>query len=279
MTADPYTQYLRQITTPIAAKNKLRSQYDDNNNLYTDFGNWLDTGGYENFGQDSNFGMHTTSRFDQNGMTDDMINDFTEYNKRKFENYMKKEFSDLGAGDKWLDKYWNTASDDELVNNFVNTNYNNALEQLDRALNRGTLSQKGYNTALNDLNTKRSSVNTQIGDIGQNIISGYKNSLINEVNDFNKYIDNYNLNKYGMYDATKVHDNLNSLYNKQKEGFEGQFNIATDGLVPFDISGIIGDARVAQGINNTQSDPLLTAIEDTEKKKDQKVGLGNKGLF
>jgi hypothetical protein len=93
-------------------------------------------------------------------------------------------------------------------------------------------------------------------------------SLKNSSNEFN-------------YPIIKSDDYLDfdKLYADQQGNFEGDFNVATQDLQPFDISGIIGNARVAQGVNNTQTDELLGAIEDSEQKKDKKVGLGNKGLF
>lgn len=278
MTAPSWKQEERKTKTVQAAKDKILDKYN-NNTLHTDFIDWLDNGGYERYGQDTNYGLHKTSGFRQNDMMNDMINDFSDHNKQELINYMDKNFIGLGGSNAWMDNYWSDASDDEYVNNFINTNYDNALTQLDRALKRGTLTQKGYNSALNDLNTQKSSAYTTVGNIGQGIVDDNKNTLLKQVNDFNTDIDNYNLNNYKHDYIGNFEKRLQNTYNNQQKNFQSQFDTATDGLVPFDISGIIGDARVAQGVNNTQTDPLLTAIEDTEKKKDQKVGLGNKGLF
>ena len=87
------------------------------------------------------------------------------------------------------------------------------------------------------------------------------------------------LEKYRAQEPVVFKSDFDKLYSDQQGNFEGDFNVATQDLQPFDISGIIGNARVAQGVNNTQTDELLGAIEDSEQKKDKKVGLGNKGLF
>lgn len=280
MTASSYRQQQRKINTQNNALNKVANQYN-NNKLNNDFAAWINSGGYDKENPSKNFGIHKSNSgsFNQNGMRDDMISKFTDYNKRNLQNYMDNNFADLGTSNLWLNDYWNNQSDDNLVNNFINTNYDNALTQLDRALKRGTLSQKGYDSALNDLNTQKSGAYTTVGGIGQGIIDGYKTALTEKAQGYGQNIDKFNLGNYGQFNVDNFRNDFQNTYNDQLANFENDFNLMTQDLKPFDISGIIGDARVAQGVNNTQTDPLLNAIEDTEKKKDQKIGLGNKGLF
>lgn len=280
MTASYGTQQQRKIDTQNKAINQVAHDYN-NDKLNTDFTNWLNIGGYGNENPTKNFGIYKSSSgsFNQDGMRDDMISKFTDYNKRNLQNYMDNNFADLGTSNLWLNNYWNNQSDDNLVNDFINTNYDNTLSQLDRALKRGTLSQKGYDSALNDLNKQKSSAYTTVGGIGQGIIDGYKKTLTEKAQGYGENIDKFDLGKYGTVNVDNYSNDFQNTYNDQLASFENDFNLMTQNYTPFDVSGIIGDARVAQGVNNTQSDPLLTAIEDTEKKKDQKVGLGNKGLF
>ena len=280
MTASSYTQQQRKIKTQDKALDKVANQYD-NDKLNTDFAAWINSGGYDKENPTKNFGIYKSSSgsFNQDGMRDDMINKFTDYNKRSLQNYMDSNFADLGTSNLWLNDYWTNSSDDELVNNFINTNYDNTLSQLDRALKRGTLSQKGYDSALNDLNKQKSAAYTTVGGIGQGIIDEYKTALTEKAQGYGQNIDKFNLGNYGQFNVNDFQTDFQDTYNDQLANFENDFNLMTQDYTPFDVSGIIGDARVAQGVNNTQTDPLLTAIEDTEKKKDQKVGLGNKGLF
>lgn len=280
MTASNKVFNARTKDTRNKAINKVAGDYN-NAQLNQDFSNWINNNGYENSGGYNGYGIRKTKSkyFKQDDMRDDMINEFTNQQKKVLENYMDTNFSDLGTSNMWLDNYWNTNADNNLVNDFISTNYDNALTQLDRALKRGTLSQSGYNNALNNLNTQRSGAETTIGSIGQGILDDYRNALTEKVQGFGSNIDNYNLSKYGTINTDAFQNSLNDLYNSQQQGLESRFNLATQDLKPFDVTGIIGDARVAQGINNTQTDELLTAIEDSERKKDKKVGLGNKGLF
>lgn len=280
MTASAGKQQARLNATRNQAMSQVARDYG-NEQLNTDFRDWLSNNGYENSGGVGNYGIHKSKgkHFNQTGMSNDMIHEFTQQQKKAMENYMNQNFADLGTSNMWLDNYWGSNADDAYVNNFITTNYDNALTQLDRALKRGTLSQSGYDNALNNLNTQRSGAETTIGNIGKGIMDNYRTALTEKAQGFGANLDNYDLSKYGNVSASKFADSFNKLYGDQQAGFESEFNLATQDLTPFDVSGIIGDARVAQGVNNTQTDELLGAIEEAEQKKDKKVGLGNKGLF
>ncbi len=253
---------LYDILARDAANKGARSTVNSygNEQLSNDFNNWLSQG--------------NTSYSSK-----DLVNRFTSKQKQQLQNYIDSNFAGYGGSNSWLNNYWNDNATDELTNNFIDTQYNDALTSLDRALKRGTLSQNGYNNALSNLNTQKSGAYSTIGDIGRGIIDDYKNDLTNKVSGYKTDIDNYNLGNYGTISAEGFKNDFDTLYNNQKNSLENKFNLMTQDQKPFDVSQIIGDARTSQGVNNTQTDQLLGAIEDTETKKDKKVGLGNKGLF
>lgn len=216
---------------------------------------------------------------DPNKEYERFVNDMTNERKNDLTQYMERNFNGIGGSNMWLDNYWGSTADDAMINNFVNSKYDAALEQLDRALKRGTLSQEGYNSALENLNTQKSGAFSSVGAIGQGLMDDYRNDLSEKATGFNSDIDNFTLNMYDSLNPDAFQQNFDNLYNQQKLNFENDFNLMTQDLNPFDVTQLIGDARVGQGVNNTQNDELLGAIEDTEKKKNDKVGLGNKGLF
>lgn len=249
--------------------NKLNNNYAGDDALMKSFNDWYAPNNY-------NLGILNKNA---DSIYKDFVNYQTDQDKNALNSYINKNFAGLGGSNLWLDNYWNNSADDEMVNNFIDTNYNNALKQLDRALKRGTLTQSGYNDALNNLNTQKSGAYTTVGSIGQSIMDQYKNDLTEKVQGFGTDVNNYTLDNRNMLNTSNFENSLNNLYNDQKNNFESQFNLMTQDLSPFDVTSIIGDARVGQGVNNTQSDQLLGAIEDNEKKKKDKVGLGNTGLF
>lgn len=169
---------------------------------------------------------------------------------------------------------------DQYLNNYLTTNYNDALEQLDRAKSRGTINDVGYNRALNDLSNQLSANKSTYGAIGRDIVSGYNTGMQTNINNYQNLLDNYNLNTdYGRLNADTINKSLSDSYNNYLAGFENDFDAAMSGQTPFDVSGILGNAKVAQGVVNPQTNSLVDAISEQNSKKKQKVGLGNEGIF
>lgn len=169
---------------------------------------------------------------------------------------------------------------DQYLNNYLTTNYNDALEQLDRAKSRGTINDVGYNRALNDLSNQLSANKSTYGAIGRDIISGYNTGMQTNINNYQNLLDNYDLNTdYGRLNADTINKSLSDSYNNYLAGFENDFDAAMSGQTPFDVSGILGNAKVAQGVVNPQTNSLVDAISEQNSKKKQKVGLGNEGIF
>ena len=72
---------------------------------------------------------------------------------------------------------------------------------------------------------------------------------------------------------------FNTALSEKQNQYQNDLDAATLGLNLFDTSDLIGNARVNSGVSNTQSNELMSAIEDNTKKKQNKVGLGNQGVF
>lgn len=169
---------------------------------------------------------------------------------------------------------------DQYVNDYLNSQYNDALEQLDRAKSRGTINDVGYNRALNDLATQLSANKSTYGSIGRDIVSGYNTGMQTNINNYQNLLDNYDLKSdYGRLNADTINKSLSDSYNNYLAGFENDFDAAMSGQTPFDVSGILGNAKVAQGVVNPQTNSLVDAISEQNSKKKQKVGLGNEGIF
>ena len=72
---------------------------------------------------------------------------------------------------------------------------------------------------------------------------------------------------------------FNTALSEKQNQYQNDLDAATLGLNLFDTSDLVGNARVNFGVSNTQSNELMSAIEDNTKKKQNKVGLGNQGVF
>ena len=214
---------------------------------------------------------------DYNKEYEDILNNFTTNQKNNLQNTLNNA---AVMYDPTYNGGFNTNYADQYVNDFLNTKYNDALEQLDRAKSRGTINDVGYNKALQDLATQLSAGKSTYGSIGRDIISGYNTGMQTSINNYQNLLDNYNLNTdYGKLNSDVINNSLSNTYNNYLSGFENDFNAAMLGQEPFDVSGILGNAKVAQGVVNPQSNSLVDAISDQNSKKKQKVGLGNEGIF
>lgn len=206
-----------------------------------------------------------------------IVNDFTNKQKNNIQSALtnaSKLYDPIYGGG------FNSNYADQYVNNYLNDKYYDAMEQLDRAKSRGTLNDVGYNRAVNDLATQMSAGKSTYGSIGRDIVSNYNTGMQNKIEDYQNLLNDYDLaNDYGRLNQNTINTQLNDIYNNYLSGFEGDFNAAMAGQEPFDVSGILGNAKVAQGVTNSQNNSLIEAINDQNSKKKQKVGLGNEGIF
>ena len=206
-----------------------------------------------------------------------IVNDFTNTQKKNLQDVLTNASTMYdptyggGFGDRFADQY---------VNNFINDKYNLALEQLDRAKSRGTLNDVGYSRALSNLDTQKSAANSTLGSIGRGLISDYNQGMQTGIENYQNLLNNYDLaTDFSRLNADTIGQKLNTDYNNYLSGFEGDFNAAMSGQEPFDVSSILGNAKVSQGVTNPQSNSLIDAISEQNSKKKQKVGLGNEGIF
>ena len=206
-----------------------------------------------------------------------IVNDFTNLQKNTLQDALTNASTmydpTYGGG-------FNTNFADQYVNNYLDDKYALALEQLDRAKARGTLNDVGYGRALKDLDTQRSAGLSTLGSIGRSLVSDYNTGMQTGIENYQNMINNYNLNNdYSRFTPDTINNKLNADYNNYLAGFEGDFNAAMGGQEPFDVSSILGNAKVSQGITNSQFNPLIDALSEQNNKKQQKVGLGNEGVF
>lgn len=225
----------------------------------------------------NDYGKYYFRHDDYNKEFDDIVNDFTNKQKGNLQNALTNASVNYdptyGGG-------FNANYADQYINNFLNTQYNDALEQLDRAKSRGTINDVGYNKAINDLATQLSANKSTYGAIGRDIISGYNTGMQTNINNYQNLLDNYDLgNDYSRLNTDTINNSLNTAYNNYLSGFENDFDAAMTGQTPFDVSGILGNAKVSQGVVNPQSNSLIDALSEQNTKKNQKVGLGNEGVF
>ena len=230
-----------------------------------------------NYYNNGTYGKYYFRNPNTNNEYQDILNKFTKNQQNGMQNILsdasKLYDPTYGGG-------FNTNFADQYVNDYLNSQYNDALEQLNRAKSRGTINDVGYNRAMNDLATQLSANKSTYGAIGRDIVSGYNTGMQTNINNYQNLLDNYDLKSdYGRLNTDTINKSLSDSYNNYLAGFENDFDAAMSGQTPFDVSGILGNAKVAQGVVNPQTNSLVDAISEQNSKKKQKVGLGNEGIF
>lgn len=209
-----------------------------------------------------------------------MVNQYEKYIK----NLLEKQYNTKFGAEGWQNSYLPTNEASLYVDNYLNNEYNSALEQLERAFKRGTLNDDQYNNAISKLDMQRNAANSTYGQLDEQLMDTYKTGYQEFANKYVDDIANYTLHNYDTLNMNTIN---NDLLNQQADYLNDMSSTLDQNLLAmsqdnplFDINSIIGNAKVASGVYNNKSDNLLQAISDEEAKKEQqKIGLGNQGLF
>lgn len=271
MTAKAKVRNARRESTGREVLSNTKKNYGDN--AYNAIKDYL----YQNPTLFDGYGIWKSKSkdFNKQGMMDNIVNSFTQAQK----DGMNKYLDNLGYNWQNSGNFWSDDKDDAFIDNFISEKYDSALEQLDRALKRGSLNDSMYQSALNSLNDQRNIYNANAQDIGKNIMNNYGQNLLDAKDYYDTAVDNYDLSQFDSLNSNTINQKFNDIYNQDFMNLDNDLLRGLSSLGNFDIASLIGDAKVAGGINNMQGNNLLTAIEDTEKKKDQQIGLGNQGMF
>ena len=260
-----------------AAINKINTKYN-NADLTQGLSDWLGSGGYEQWGSPQNWLLKNSggkwTDTVANNRIDDIINDYAAYKGQQ----LKNAVYNYGDPANYKSNLRNSQQITDLKNNYLNDQYTSALNSLDAALKRGSLTQRGYDKAFKNLGIQRSAANSLMNTTVDNWLSGYDEEFQNVLNKYNNQAENYNLGLSNVYNPEKLQTEFNDVYGNLTNNIEGDFYNQMAGTQFFDPSSLIGEAKVQQGVA-TPTNNLLGAIEENEQKKNKKVGLGNQGVF
>ena len=210
----------------------------------------------------------------------DFINEYEKYVLDK----LNEEWNDLYGQTDWQKSYLPSDVASNYVNTYLDDEYNNALEQLERAYKRGTLNDSQYDNAISKMGQHRNAANSTYGQIDDSLMDTYSQDLQTKANEYANDLQNWDLSDYDTINSanwkTGLDDHSANMMNNLTSNIDQMFLDISGGNPIFDVNSIIGNAKTASGIYNTKSDNLMQAIEDEEQKnKEQKIGLGNQGMF
>jgi hypothetical protein len=282
MTKSYGTQVARYNSAMDRARDYAQKEYDTYDQWMEDLNNYMGT--YDNRMYDGD--MHAIHRsgggWDQRGQAlgKDMVKGFENYTRDK----LKESWQDKYGATNWQNQYLSRDIASNYLDNYLNTEYENALGQLERAMKRGTLNDDQYNNALSKLSLQRNAANATYGQIDDQLMDTYAQDLQTLANNYGNDLENWDLSDY---DSNYTNNWDFGIQDKQAEIMNGLTSaidnniLAIQGDNPmFDVNSIIGGAKTASGVYNNKSDNLMQAITDEEEnKKKQQIGLGNQGMF
>ena len=261
-----------------AAIDRLSNKYN-NADLTQGLSDWLGSGGYEDWGSAENSKLKNSgggwTSSVANNRINDIISDYGAYKGQQLQNAVYN----YGDPARYKSNFYTNQQLDTLKNSYLNDQYKNALNSLDAALKRGTLTQAGFDKARKNLDMQNSAARSSMNDIVDTWLGGYDEKFQKVLNDYNnKANEEFDLGLVNTYNPENLQVEFNDTYGKLANNLEGDFYNQMAGTQFFDPSSLIGEAKVQQGVTN-QGNNLLGAIEENEQKKNKKVGLGNQGLF
>ena len=189
------------------------------------------------------------------------INDVNQYASNGFENNI-----------------WSNNADDAIIDSILAEQYAPAAESLLRAKQRGTLTDAGYTTAINNLNTQRTAASSQLQGQGQGVLSGYRTDLADIGNEARTAAGSYTLGS--TFDPSSYQSRITSLQSDQQARLEGDIRGLLGDTPLFDVTSILRGAGAAQGVTGGTS-PLLDSFYADQKRKraDETRGLSGQGVF
>jgi hypothetical protein len=155
-------------------------------------------------------------------------------------------------------------------------------QQLLNAEKRHTLTDTGYNAALERLNQKRTAARDTVSNLGSNILSGYRSSLDDLVSGGRSAIAGLGLSS--QFDPNAYTSRANELVSRDLSNFGGALRNAVGNSQFADLSDLINAGGAVQGATNpTAANPRGggggTALTPDEELATRKRGLGNTGAF
>lgn len=269
-----YANQLNNASNNLAGRTDYYNAEGNNNDLLGDFKDYI-TNQYNKYGW--NF-------YGQNA--DSLWNGFVKDTNTKNQKALQGAYNNIfGGADIMTNPYISTTlnkqtADQPFVDNFLQGYYDNAMKQFDTAKARGLLNEAGYNEAVSELGKRNSAANAGVNELTDAVLQNYQDDFNTLASNWQTTIDNYDLSNRSWLNQ----DNLQNAYNNvlaDDETLQNAFSQATSGYTPYNVSDILANARNTQGVINPNSNDseLLATLKDNERSKQNKVGLGNQGIF
>lgn len=169
-------------------------------------------------------------------------------------------------------------ADDSIIDSILNTQRNNAQQQIEFNRKRGVLNDAGYATVENELGGQANAARSTLTNIGDSILGKKRQDLLNIRGDAGNAASGYtfgqaepDVNTYYKQAQDKATSGLGDL--------EGSIRSALGSTSLFDVPTLMQKGGTAQGPINLTTAGADTALPFDPRKSNTKRGLGGTGAF
>lgn len=147
---------------------------------------------------------------------------------------------------------------DPAVSSILSNQFDPLSAQLTNAQKRGTLTDLGYQAAVNKMNQDRAAAQSQLQSLGQNILTTDRGALDTLASGARSDIANMSLGQ--NIDPTQYVNQANQLTAQDVSGFPGALQSAAGNVTFADIQDLLNAGGVVQGATNpTAANPVGAA--------------------
>jgi len=212
------------------------------------------------------------SYFANQNIADLVLNNATTNQRTQYSNQVNNLF-----GNDYANQRVNSSLDDNYINAILGEQYDPALQQIQRAFERGTINDQGFQTAMNSLNNQKTTAQASLQQTGGGLLQAIRDSLSGVGNEARNAASNYQLGT--TFDPNSYTGRADTIYNEGIGGLEGNLRNAIGGQQFFDIGSILNQGKTAQGTANNSNRALFDAFAADEQDKNKQRGLGTQGVF
>lgn len=186
---------------------------------------------------------------------------------------------DQFAGDNFARNLIPGTFDDSIIDRILSEQFTDASSQVNRARDRGSLSDFGFTTALSQLETGRSAASSRLQSLGGGILETNRGALRDIGSQARSRAGNFQFGD--SFDPGSFNTRIQDLFGEQTGRLEGDIRGALGGEQLFNIGDVLARASSAQGAQNNvaQSPALLSAIARRDEERQRSRGIGTQGAF
>jgi hypothetical protein len=179
------------------------------------------------------------------------------------------------------DTFGNTR-DDTILASILDTQYGDALADLQSARDRGQATSSVYDRALRDLDTGRATANTELQGIGRGVLEDVRGDINTRRQGSLDSAAAWDFG--GTYDPTAEANRIRNYAEERGAQLEGDVRGAVGGKQFFDINSLLGKAKArvgsatAPGATDTGSSALLDTFANEASRNNQNIKQ-NEGIF